>query len=85
VGAVLRSNGHLTLIAALKKARLKAGLTQEEVASLVGRTQSFIAKIESGERRIDVVELIVLTRILQADAATLISTVQKTVPSKQKL
>jgi transcriptional regulator with XRE-family HTH domain len=36
----------------------KAGLTQSEVATRLGRYQSFIANIESGQRRIDVVELL---------------------------
>ncbi len=41
----------------LKAARMEAGLTQEEVAKLLGKAQSFISKAESGERRVDVVEL----------------------------
>jgi transcriptional regulator with XRE-family HTH domain len=45
------------VLAKLKAARRAAGLTQTEVASLLGKPQSFVAKCESGERRIDVVEL----------------------------
>jgi len=41
----------------LQAARMEAGLTQEEVAKLLGKPQSFISKSESGERRVDVVEL----------------------------
>jgi transcriptional regulator with XRE-family HTH domain len=41
----------------LVSARESAGLTQREAARLIGRSQSFIAKSESGERRVDVVEL----------------------------
>ena len=41
----------------LKSARMEAGLTQEEVAKLLGKPQSFISKSESGEWRVDVVEL----------------------------
>jgi transcriptional regulator with XRE-family HTH domain len=41
----------------LKSARLRAGLTQLEVARALGRPQSFVSKCESGERRVDVVEL----------------------------
>jgi transcriptional regulator with XRE-family HTH domain len=41
----------------LRQARLDAGLTQVEVASRIKRPQSFMSKIESGERRVDVVEL----------------------------
>lgn len=41
----------------LKAARKQAGLTQAEVARRLRRPQSFVSKCESGERRVDVVEL----------------------------
>ena len=45
------------LTAALRKARADAGLTQAEVAERLGLYASFVSKVESGERRLDVVEL----------------------------
>lgn len=44
------------LIRELKSARQKAGLSQQHVAEILGVPQSFVAKVELGERRIDVVE-----------------------------
>lgn len=41
----------------LKEARLKAGLTQAEAAKKLKKPQSYVAKCESGERRVDVLEL----------------------------
>ncbi len=41
----------------LRKARLEAGLTQTEVAKKIGRPQSHISNIESGQQRVDIVEL----------------------------
>ncbi|MBL8841971.1 MAG: helix-turn-helix transcriptional regulator [Planctomycetes bacterium] len=41
----------------LREARVAAGLTQVEVARRLGKPQSFVSKCESGERRVDVVEL----------------------------
>ncbi len=41
----------------LKAARLEAGLTQVEVAKRLKKPQSFISKFETGERRIDPIEL----------------------------
>jgi transcriptional regulator with XRE-family HTH domain len=45
------------LTAALRKAREDAGLTQRQVAARLGVYASFVSKCESGERRLDVVEL----------------------------
>ena len=41
----------------LRQARLDAGLTQVQAAKLLGRPQSFVSKCESGERRVDYVEV----------------------------
>ena len=51
------SKEHRSLVERLKRARKEAGLDQEDVARLLGVTQSFISKIESGQRRIDIVQL----------------------------
>lgn len=45
-------------VKALRQARLDAGLTQAQVAAKLGRRQTFVSKCESGERRVDVVELL---------------------------
>jgi len=47
----------------LRKARTEAGLTQKQVAELLQKPQSYVSKSESGERRIDVVELTEFARI----------------------
>ena len=41
----------------LRKARQEAGLTQAQVAKKIGRPQSHISNVESGQQRVDVVEL----------------------------
>ena len=51
------SKEHRSLVERLRKARKEKGLDQEEVANLLGVTQSYISKIESGQRRIDIVQL----------------------------
>lgn len=47
----------------LREARKAAGLTQAQVAQALGRPQSFVSKCESGERRVDAVELAVFARL----------------------
>ena len=54
----VRSPRHEILRAFIVEKRKKAGLTQVELAAKLGRDQSFVANIESGQRRIDVVELL---------------------------
>ena len=42
----------------LAEERMKAGFTQVRLSRMLGKQQSFVSKIETGERRLDVVELI---------------------------
>lgn len=51
----------------LREARKLAGLTQAEAAQRLGKPQSFISKCESGERRIDIIELRVLAKLYGKD------------------
>ncbi len=48
-------------------ARKRAGLTQQQLAKRLKRPQSFVAKYEGGERRLDVVEFITIARAIGAD------------------
>jgi len=52
----IHSSEYKTVIKKLREAREAAGLTQQEAAEKLGKPQSYISKIERGERRIDVVE-----------------------------
>ena len=65
----LRSPDHQRLIALLVAARAKAGLTQQQLADRLGRPQSFVAKYEGGERRIDLIEFLGIAHALEFDAA----------------
>ena len=51
------SRDYYLFLSYLKDARRKAGLTQEQLAELLGETQSFVSKCERGERRLDIVEV----------------------------
>lgn len=69
----LRSRTHRNLCAVLVEARKSAELSQEELARRLRRSQSFIAKIEVGERRLDVLEFIEIARALNRDPSELLS------------
>ena len=52
-----RSPRYRQFLARLRAARLEAGLTQAQAAKALDKPQSYLSKCESGERRVDVVEL----------------------------
>jgi transcriptional regulator with XRE-family HTH domain len=45
------------LAALLRQIRVEAKLTQNQLADRLGQTQSYISKYESGEQRLDLIEL----------------------------
>lgn len=49
----------------LKEARDSAGLSQQELADMLKRPQTWVSKNETGERRVDAVELAKLARVLR--------------------
>ena len=74
----LRSADQARFVALLKEVRLKAGLTQVDVAVRLDKPQSFVAKYEGSERRLDVMEFIVVARALEADPITLMRSLMRT-------
>lgn len=60
------------LLKMLKEARLAAGLRQLDVAQALDRPQSYVAKIESGERKIDFIEVIDFCKVVGIDPVRLI-------------
>lgn len=61
------SKDHEFLVEQLKKARKETGLDQADVAKLLGTTQSYVSKVESGQRRIDVFQLRKFAQIYKKD------------------
>ena len=51
----------------LRKARREAGLTQVQVAKKLKRPQSYVSNIESGQQRVDVVELGRFAKVYEKD------------------
>jgi len=53
----IRTKEYAYFVERLRKARLETGLTQVQVAQKIGRPQSHISNVESGQQRVDIVEL----------------------------
>lgn len=61
------SKEYKQVIVRLKKARADCGLTQSQVAEKLKKPQSYVSKIESGERRLDIAELKKITDLYKKD------------------
>jgi transcriptional regulator with XRE-family HTH domain len=57
MGGSIYSPKYQAFLERLRSARLEAGLTQKQVAQKLKQPQSYVSRCESGERRVDVVEL----------------------------
>ena len=73
----LNSAEHRRLITLLIEARENARLTQREVAAVLRKPQSFVAKYEAGERRLDVLEFIAVAGALDSDPVGLLKALLK--------
>ena len=70
----VRLNQQKRLLVLLRSVRVEAGLTQSELALRLGTDQTFISKYESGERRLDILEL---REVCQAIGIDFVSFVRK--------
>jgi transcriptional regulator with XRE-family HTH domain len=73
----LKSKRHRILITFLIEHRRAAGLTQTQLADRLGKSRSFITRLESGRRRVYVVELLQLAEVLGFDAGKVVGAVRR--------
>ena len=85
MSGTIRSLGQQALCKKLISERQAAGLTQIDLAQKLRCHQSMIARIESGERRIDVVELIVLCRAIGCSASEIVLEIDSHVELSHRL
>lgn len=81
----LRSNGQIALCDGIIEARKAAGLGQADMARRLRCQQSLVACLESGQRRIDVVEFIVLSRAIGFDPYLLLAIVAAATPPDHRI
>ena len=74
----IRTKRHKQLVEALIAERKKAGIRQIPLAKKLKRSQTWIARIESGERRIDVIEFLELAEAIGFDAQAMIAMLLRT-------
>jgi transcriptional regulator with XRE-family HTH domain len=67
------------LLKILKRLRVEKGLTQVQLAAQLDRPQSLIAKIESGERKLDVCQFLDYLEALDASAEEVVREIEQTV------
>jgi transcriptional regulator with XRE-family HTH domain len=70
----LNSHDHKILQSLLRQIRIVCNLTQANLAQILSQPQSFISKYESGERRLDLVEI---KKICAATGITLIKFIER--------
>lgn len=58
-------------------ARKEAKLTQQTLAKSLKKPQSFVAKYENGERRLDVIEFLLVTRVIGVDPCDILTKVEQ--------
>jgi transcriptional regulator with XRE-family HTH domain len=75
----VHSGGQSAFCELMAKARKAAGLTQRELADRLHKPQSFVAKYEGGERRIDVVEFLTVCQAIGADSAKLLKALKNAI------
>ena len=70
--------------ACLAAARRRANLTQPEAAERLGRRQTFVSEIERGLRRVDVLEIVLISRALDTDPFQLFTEVTRSAEAELK-
>lgn len=71
------STEYRKICALLREARIRAGLSQQEVGQLLGQHQTFVSKYELGQRRLDVVEFFRICKTLRVKPNTLLAKVNR--------
>lgn len=66
------------ILSKLIEARKAAGLTQQELASMLSKPQSYVSKLERGERRIDVLEFLELCGLLHLEPSSFVKSGEDT-------
>ncbi len=78
------SDDYTLFLRHLTETRKKAGLTQAQLAEILGQIQSFVSKVERGERRLDVVELYSFCNALDVSLPSFVAQLDKLLSRRRK-
>ena len=73
----LRTQKHKALISVLRATRLEREFTQRQLSAKLKRAENFMARIESGERRLDIGEFFEIAGALDVDPVVLFTRVAR--------
>lgn len=76
----VRSEAYRAFLTVLVRARSEAGLSQAALARRLGKPPSFVGKYELGERRLDLVETLVLLKVLGVEASAFLEVLAGSLP-----
>lgn len=80
--ASIHTPEHALLVALLRDRRLEAGLTQQEAAARLGRPQSYVSSIETGDRGLDLFQVRELAALYGVDFLTFAAELEQRLASK---
>ena len=72
-----RSSAYQTFLRLLIEARKACDMTQAQLAQKLRQPQSYVSKVESGERRLDVIEFLEIAHALEIKPAALIAKLER--------
>lgn len=67
------TNNYQLLLQLLVTARKKSGITQQQLAKKLGKNQSYISKYENAERRLDIIEVIAISKAINFNPVELMN------------
>ena len=76
------TDAYAELISTVVEARKRAGMTQVELSGRLGKPQSFISKIEQGQRRLDLIEFCAIALAMDQDPSELFEAVLRRLPKR---
>ena len=82
MAGTVHTEAYSKLLKALVEARCAIGLSQAQLAKKLHKPPSFVGKYELGERRIDVIELLVILNALDQDSCRFVKALGDLLPDR---